>query len=81
MALIPWLVAAYAGICVAAYFGNRLLMYVPDPTRITPTEAGLKGVREIEIKVDDGVTLVAWHAPAKKNQPTILYFARRNASL
>ena len=80
MALIPWLVAAYAGICAAAYFGNRLLMYFPDPARITPEEAGLEGVREIEIKVGDGVMLVAWHAPAKENQPTILYFHGNGAN-
>ena len=80
MALIPWLVAAYAGICAAAYFGNRLLMYIPDPARITPAEAGLEGVREIEIKVGDGVMLVAWHAPAKENQPTILYFHGNGAN-
>jgi pimeloyl-ACP methyl ester carboxylesterase len=80
MALIPWLVAAYAGICAAAYFGNRLLMYIPDPARITPAEAGLEGVREIEIKVGDSVMLVAWHARAKENQPTILYFHGNGAN-
>lgn len=31
--LILGLVVVYAAICVAAYFGNRLLMYFPDPTR------------------------------------------------
>ena len=80
MALIPWLVAAYAGICAAAYFGNRLLIYIPDPARITPAEAGLKGVREIEIKACDGVMLIAWHAPAKGNQRTILYFHGNGAN-
>ena len=80
MALISWLVVAYAGICAAAYFGNRLLMYIPDPARITPAKAGLEGVREIEIKVGDGVMLVAWHAPAKENQPTILYFHGNGAN-
>jgi len=74
MELVPWLVAVYAVICVAAYFGNRLFMYFPDPTRAAPAEAGLDGVKEIEFAVADGVTLVAWHAPAKENQPTILYF-------
>jgi len=74
MELIPWLVAVYAVICVAAYFGNRLFMYFPDPTRVAPAEAGLESVKEIEIAVADGVTLVAWHAPAKGNRPTILYF-------
>jgi uncharacterized protein len=74
MELIPWLVALYAVICAAAYFGNRLFMYLPDPTRITPAEAGLDGVKEIEIAVADGVTLVAWHAPSTGDKPTILYF-------
>jgi hypothetical protein len=27
--LIVWLVAIYAAICGAAYFGNRLFMYFP----------------------------------------------------
>jgi pimeloyl-ACP methyl ester carboxylesterase len=74
MVLIPWLVALYAVICAAAYFGNRLFMYLPDPTRITPAEAGLDGVKEIEIAVANGVTLVAWHAPSTGDKPTILYF-------
>jgi len=74
MELIPWLVAVYAAICVAAYFGNRLFMYLPDPTRVAPAAAGLDGVKEIEIAVADGVTLIAWHAPAKDNKPTVLYF-------
>ena len=55
--LIPWLVAAYTVICMGAYFGNRLFMYFPDPTRIAPVEAGLENVEEIEIAVADGVTV------------------------
>jgi uncharacterized protein len=72
--LILWLVAVYAAICAAAYFGNRLLMYLPDPTRVAPAEAGLDGVKEIEIAVADGVTLIAWYAPAKDDKLTLLYF-------
>ena len=53
MELIPWLVAVYAVICVTAYFGNRLFMYLPDPTRVAPTEAGLESVEEIEIAGSD----------------------------
>ena len=74
MTLFLWLVAVYAAICAAAYFGNRLFMYFPDPTRVAPEEVGLNGVKEIEIAVADGVTLIAWHAPAKDDKPTILYF-------
>jgi pimeloyl-ACP methyl ester carboxylesterase len=72
--LILWLVAVYAAICAAAFFGNRLLMYLPDPTRVAPVEVGLDGVKEIEIAVADGITLIAWHAPARDDKPTILYF-------
>ena len=78
--LILWLVAAYAAICAAAYFGNRSFMYFPDPTRVTPAEVGLNGVREIEIAVADGTTLTAWHAPAKDDKPTILYFHGNGAN-
>ena len=74
MDFIPWLIAAYLVICAAAYFGNRLYMYFPDPTRTTPAEAGLDGVEEIEIAAADGTTLVAWYAPPKEDKPTLLYF-------
>ena len=80
MTLILWLVAAYAAICAAAYFGNRSFMYFPDPTRVAPVEVGLNGVREIEIAVADGTTLTAWHAPAKDDKPTILYFHGNGAN-
>jgi uncharacterized protein len=80
MELIAWLVGAYAAICVAAYLGNRHFMYLPDPTRVSPAEVGLDGVEEIEITVADGVTLVAWHAPAKGDKPTILYFHGNGAN-
>jgi pimeloyl-ACP methyl ester carboxylesterase len=55
------------------YFGNRLFMYFPDPTRVAPAEAGLDHVKEIEIAAGNGITLIAWHAPAR-DKPTILYF-------
>ena len=80
MELIPWLVAAYTVICMGAYFGNRLFMYFPDPTRIAPVAAGLENVEEIEIAVADGITLVAWHTPAKESHPTILYFHGNGAN-
>jgi fermentation-respiration switch protein FrsA (DUF1100 family) len=74
MDTILWLIAAYVIICIGAFFGNRLFMYFPDPARITPAEAGLVGVEEIELSSGDGETLIAWYAKAKPGQPTILYF-------
>src|SRR5271169_1640380 len=69
MEIILWIVAVYALICAVVHFGNRLHMYFPDPTRTAPAEAGLDGVEEVEIVTNDGVTLVAWHAPTKKDKP------------
>ena len=68
------LAALYALICIAVYFGNRVLMYFPDPSRVPPAEAGLDGVEEVELTADDGVKLIAWHAPARDGKNTILYF-------
>src|SRR5690242_21339181 len=55
-------------------------MYFPDPARILPAEAGLDSIEEIEIATADGVTLVAWQAPAKADKPTILYFHGNGAN-
>ena len=72
--IVLCLAAAYALIAVAVYFGNRVLMYFPDPSRVLPSEAGLDGVEEVELAGADGTKLVAWHAPAREGQKTILYF-------
>jgi uncharacterized protein len=74
MEVIAWLVVVYALICVAVYFGNRMFMYFPDPTRVAPAEAGLDGVEEVKIAATDGIALLVWHAPAKGDNPTVLYF-------
>lgn len=74
MELLPWLIGVYVFLCAAAYFGNRVFMYHPDPTRVAPAEAGLQQVEEIELKTPDGETLVAWYSKAKPGKPTVLYF-------
>jgi fermentation-respiration switch protein FrsA (DUF1100 family) len=74
MEIILWLAGLYAAICAVAHFGNRLFMYFPDSTRIPPGAAGLTGVEEIELRFANGVTLIAWHAPAKEGESTVLYF-------
>ncbi|MGH6737187.1 MAG: alpha/beta hydrolase [Methyloceanibacter sp.] len=80
MELILWLAMLYAMICAVAYFGNRAFMYFPDPARVAPAEAGLDGIEEIEIAAADGTTLITWHAPAKEDKPTVLYFHGNGAN-
>jgi uncharacterized protein len=74
MKLIASLFALYMLVCLVAYLGNRYFMYFPNPERIAPATVGLNGVEEVELVGGDGVKLVAWHAPARPDKSTILYF-------
>ena len=74
MDIFLWLIAAYLAICAVAYFGSRAFMYLPDPARIAPAEAGLDDVAEIAFAGADGTKLIAWYAPAEAGRPTLLYF-------
>ncbi len=64
----------YALIGLAAYFGQRRLMYFPDRARTLPVQAGLPGVEERVLNTPDGARIIAWYGKAKPGQPTILYF-------
>ena len=65
-----WLLLKIAGalscasalIVLVAYFGQRQLIYFPDPARVLPGELGLSGVEERLIKTPDGERLVVWYA-------------------
>lgn len=68
------LVVFYVAVVLAAWLGQRRLMYLPDAKRVPPAQAGLAQAREREIATPDGERLVAWQIDAKPGQPTILYF-------
>lgn len=74
MQVILWLAGVYLALCLLGFFFNRHFMYMPDPTRVPPAQAGLVGVKEVELKTPDGTRLIAWSSPAKPGHPTILYF-------
>jgi uncharacterized protein len=71
----------FGGIVLAAYLGQRRLMYFPDRTRTPPSAAGLTGVTEHEIAAPDGAYVVTWWGRAKPGQPTLLYFHGNAAAL
>jgi hypothetical protein len=60
---------------------QRRLMYFPDTVYFTPERAGLTGVLERVLETPDGARVLAWYAPAKPGQPTILYFHGNAGSL
>ena len=68
------LVGIFALFCIVARLLHRYFVYVPDPTRVMPKDAGLSGVEEIVFKAADGTRLIAWFRPAQPGKPTLLYF-------
>jgi fermentation-respiration switch protein FrsA (DUF1100 family) len=75
------LTAVYAVVGLAAYLGQRKLMYFPDPHRTLPAEVGLNGVAERTIETPDGNRVIAWYGKAEPGKPTLLYFHGNGGSL
>jgi uncharacterized protein len=72
---------AYMVVFALLYLVQNKLLYHIDPVRTPPAAAGLAGVGEFEIAAADGVRLIAWHAPARPGQPTLLYFHGQGGTL
>jgi len=64
----------FALFCIVARLLHRYFLYIPDPKRVDPHEAGLTGVEEIVFKSAEGKKLIAWYRPAAKGKRTLLYF-------
>jgi len=76
-------VALYASAVTALWAFQRDLMYFPDGApRVAPSSyAMLDGVQEVSLTTADGLTLVAWYAPAPANRPTVVMFHGNGGSL
>jgi len=72
---------AYACIALAAYFGQRSLIYYPNRARTMPAQAGLVGVEERTLVTPDGARVLVWYGKAQPGRPTILYFHGNGGSL
>jgi hypothetical protein len=64
----------FALFCIVARLLHRYFLYIPDPKRVDPHEAGLTGVEEIVFKSAEGKKQIAWYRPAAKGKRTLLYF-------
>ena len=72
---------AYAAILLAAYLGQRRLMYFPDRAHTLPAEVGLMDVEERVLKTPDGARVITWYGKARPGKPTLLYFHGNAGSL
>lgn len=71
----------YAAAGMAMYLLQRTFIYFPEPQRTAPADADLPNVAERIIETADGEKVVAWYAPAKPGQPTLLYFHGNGGAL
>ena len=54
---------------------QRALTYYPDHTRPTPAEAGVPELAPVVLETEDGLLLLAWHAPPRaEGAPSLVYF-------
>jgi len=74
------LAGIFALFCIVGRLLHRYFVYVPDPTRVAPKDAGLSGVEEIVFKATDGTRLIAWYKPARPGKATLLYFIGNNGN-
>jgi len=79
--LAVFALCAYAAVLLAAYLGQRRLMYFPDRIRTLPADVGLPNVEERALKTPDGERVIAWYGKARPGEPTLLYFHGNAGSL
>ena len=73
IALLAGAAALYGALVGGLYLFQRDLLFLPDTSRPSVARAAVPGLVEVELKTSDGLTLLAWHVPAKPGRPTLLY--------
>lgn len=79
--LVAVVACVYVAILIAAYFGQRRLMYFPDRAHTRPADVGLFAVEARTLKTPDGARVITWYGKARPGEPTILYFHGNAGSL
>ena len=79
--ILLFLLVGYGAMVALAYFAQRALLYFPDRTRTSPTQAGFPEAEEIMLETADGEKLVAWYVPAAEGKPVVLYFHGNGGAL
>ena len=68
-------VVGYALLTGCLFLGQRRLLYFPDREPPDLVLAGLDDMEPAELATDDGLSLLAWYAPARDaNKATLVYF-------
>jgi uncharacterized protein len=79
--ILALFVAVAVALLLAAYFGQRRLLYFPDRERTAPADIGLGTVSEHILLAPDGAQIVTWWGKAKPGKPTLVYFHGNGGAL
>ena len=71
----------YLAILVLLYLQQGRLLYPASTLRTSAAAAGLAGVQDVEIRTEDGETIVGWWKPPEPGRALILYFHGNGGSL
>src|SRR4051794_40159509 len=74
-------IGLYLAAVALLFVQQRRFLYPASPQRMSAAEAGLTGVQDVEIRTEDGETLVAWWRPPEPGRALILYFHGNGGSL
>jgi fermentation-respiration switch protein FrsA (DUF1100 family) len=79
MIVLKWIVAlaaaAYLGALALLYFKQRDLLFpIPPVGRTAPAAAGFPEAEEHVLTTSDGEKIIAWHVPARRGHPVVLFF-------
>jgi uncharacterized protein len=75
-AMLQWLflfVVITSVLLAGLYFGQRRLIYMPNPHPITPSDIGAREFKMVDLKTRDNLTLKSWYHKAQSSKQTLLY--------
>lgn len=72
--------AGYVVLCLAAWAGQRRLLYFPDRQIVAPADVGVPA-QSLSRTAADGTPLTMWWAPPREERPVVIYFHGNGGNL
>lgn len=80
--LFALFVLVYTGVAITLYVVQRQILFRPDMRRPEVASVGLPSLREVRLRTETGLDLIAWWLPpASAAHPVLLYFHGNGGNL
>lgn len=74
LTIAGWILGGWLLLVGLMYFGQRGLLYHPDPRPPDASELRTADFQPLPLRTEDGLELVAWHRPAAVGKATVVLF-------